>query len=503
MGLSFCRAGVRLLLCRAAALVVLCAVASADGAVKTNGAPAFVFSTHGIRLAELLRDLGANYGIPVVVSARIDGSFIGRIDAMPPEMAFDHLANLYRLAWYYDGQTIYVYKADEVSADLITPAYLTVDSLMSQLRGTRLLSAGRCDVHAVPASNAIQIHGVPVCVERVAQFLKRVDEQKLGREQNEEGIEFYSLKYATAADTTYSYRDQQVVIPGVVSTLRDMTQGRTLALKDDQATRSTRDKVLPMFSADARQNAVIVRDKKIDLPLYSKLIEQLDHKPRLVEISVSIIDVDAQNLGQLGIDWSATARIGGGSVNFNGPDSPGDFSTVIGDTGAFMIRLNLLEETAKARVVSRPSVLTLSNMQAVLDRNITFYTKLVADKVAKLESISTGSLLRVTPRVIDEDGHANIMLSLSIEDGRQTSPLSRAEPLPQTLNSEITTHALLKSGQALLLGGFVQDEEREGTRKIPLLGDIPVLGKLFGTQKKSNRRAVRLFLLKAEPWNHS
>jgi type III secretion protein C len=261
--------------------------------------------------------------------------------------------------------------------------------------------------------------------------------------------------------------------------------------------------VLPMFSADARQNAVIVRDKKIDLPLYSKLIEQLDHKPRLVEISVSIIDVDAQNLGQLGIDWSATARIGGGSVNFNGPDSPGDFSTVIGDTGAFMIRLNLLEETAKARVLSRPSVLTLSNMQAVLDRNITFYTKLVADKVAKLESISTGSLLRVTPRVIDEDGHANIMLSLSIEDGRQTSPLSRAEPLPQTLNSEITTHALLKSGQALLLGGFVQDEEREGTRKIPLLGDIPVLGKLFGTQKKSNRRAVRLFLLKAEPWNHS
>src|ERR1700712_4251882 len=102
MGLSFSRVAVRLLLCRAAALVVLCAVASADGAVKTNGAPAFVFSTHGIRLAELLRDLGANCGIPVVVSARIDGSFIGRIDAMPPEMAFDHLANLYRLAWYYD-----------------------------------------------------------------------------------------------------------------------------------------------------------------------------------------------------------------------------------------------------------------------------------------------------------------------------------------------------------------------------------------------------------------
>ncbi len=444
--------------------------------------------------------MGANYGVPVVVSPRVDGAFIGRIDAMPFERALDSLASLYRLAWYYDGRTVYVYRADEVGADLYTPAYLPADTLMTQLRDTQLLAAGRCAAHPVSGSNAIQVHGVPVCVERVMQFLERVDEQKLDRERNEEDIELFPLRYAAATDVTYDYRSEHVTVPGVVSLLREMTQGRTPQLSNDKAAHAAAsDNVLPMFSADVRQNAVIVRDKKINLPLYAKLIARLDHKPKLVEISVTIIDVDEQNLGQLGIDWAATTRIGGGQVSFNGTSSPGDFSTVVGDMGAFQVRLSALEEEAKARVLSRPSVLTLDNLQAVLDRNITFYTKLVGENVAKLESVSTGSLLRVTPRVIESGGHADVVLSLSIEDGRQIDAVSRAEPLPQTLNSEITTQALLKAGQALLLGGFVQDERREGTRKIPLLGDLPVLGKLFGTTQKAGRRAVRLFLLTAEP----
>ncbi|PTB18613.1 EscC/YscC/HrcC family type III secretion system outer membrane ring protein [Trinickia symbiotica] len=473
--------------------------AGAEAAIRTNGAPAFVFSTHGAKLAAVVRDMGANYGVPVLVSPRVDGAFIGRVDAMPFERALDSLARLYRLAWYYDGRAIYVYKADEVGADLFTPAYLPVDTLMTELRDTQLMAAGRCDVHPVSGSNAIQVHGVPVCVERVTQFLKRVDEQKLDRERNEEGIELFALKYAAATDATYAYRSEHVTVPGVVSLLREMTQGRTPQLSNDKAAQAAGDSVLPMFSADPRQNAVVVRDKKINLPLYAKLIAQLDHKPKLVEISVTIIDVDEQNLGQLGIDWAATTRIGGGSVTFNGSASPGDFSTIVGNMGAFQVRLSALEQDAKARVLSRPSVLTLDNLQAILDRNVTFYTKLVGEQVAKLESVSTGSLLRVTPRVIESDGHADIMLSLSIEDGRQIDPISRAEPLPQTLNSEVTTQALLKAGQALLLGGFVQDEERAGTRKIPLLGDIPMLGKLFGTTQKASRRAVRLFLLTAEP----
>jgi type II secretory pathway component GspD/PulD (secretin) len=170
--------------------------------------------------------------------------------------------------------------------------------------------------------------------------------------------------------------------------------------------------------------ACTVRDRSVNMAGYRKLIGELDRRPQMIEISVTIIDVDAGDVSQLGIDWSAALSLGGGSISFNGPDSSagGGFSTVISNTPSFMARLVALEKNSHAYILSQPSVVTLNNIQAVLDKNITFYTKLQGDKVAKLESITTGSLLRVTPRLLEEQGKQNIMLSLNIQDGQQNPP---------------------------------------------------------------------------------
>ncbi|MGK9841574.1 EscC/YscC/HrcC family type III secretion system outer membrane ring protein, partial [Salmonella enterica subsp. enterica] len=84
------------------------------------------------------------------------------------------------------------------------------------------------------------------------------------------------------------------------------------------------------------------------------------------------------------------------------------FSTVLRNTADFFVRINALEQNSKAKVLSRPSVVTLNNVQAVLDRNITFYTKLQGNKVAELASVAAGSLLRVTPRLIDMQGEQEV-----------------------------------------------------------------------------------------------
>ncbi|WP_429547411.1 EscC/YscC/HrcC family type III secretion system outer membrane ring protein [Pseudomonas frederiksbergensis] len=483
-------------------VAVLSVAMSANGAIAPPGSSAFFLNTRGAKLADVLRDLGANYQVPVIVSPQISESFIGRLDGHTPEQMLEHLAQLYKLAWHYDGQAIHVYKAQEVGSRLLTPAYLTVQTLITQLQSTGVLDKGYCRVRSVPSSNALEVLGVPACMERVSRLAEGLDQQKFNRERNQEEIGVFVLKYAAAADTHYTYRTQQVVVPGVVSVLKDMAQGRTLPLNENQGEPSADDRSSPTFSADPRQNAVLVRDRKLNLPLYADLIARLDNKPSLIEISVAIIDVNSQDLSALGVDWSGGARIGGVGVSFNsGVEGGGEnFSTVISNTGNFMVRLNALQRKAKARILSRPSVLTLSNMQAVLDRNTTFYTKLVSENVAKLESISAGSLLRVTPRLIGEEGQQEVMLTLNVQDGRQIGPISESEPLPQTLNSEISTQALLKAGQALLLGGFVQDEESEGVRKVPLLGDIPFIGSLFRSTQKVSRQTVRLFLIKADPW---
>lgn len=209
--------------------------------------------------------------------------------------------------------------------------------------------------------------------------------------------------------------------------------------------------------------------------------------------------MDAGDINQLGIDWSAAISIGSGMLSFNNSGGRLDsgFSSVIKNTPHFMVRLSALEKNSRAYVLPQPSVVTLNNIQAVLDKNVTFYTKLEGDKVAKLESVTTGSLLRVTPRLLEQNGKQNIMLNLNIQDGQQSEPISQEEPLPGVQNAEIASQAMLQAGQSLLLGGFKQDKQIQSEKKIPLLGSIPVLGHLFSTKTNQMHSVIRLFLIKA------
>ncbi|WP_369309410.1 EscC/YscC/HrcC family type III secretion system outer membrane ring protein [Providencia rettgeri] len=463
----------------------------------------FFISSKGHKLSDVLRDFGANYNIPVIVSNQIDEIFSGTIPKIPPELALNKLSQMHKLAWYYDGQALYFYKAQEVNSQLISPTYLNVNTLIQQLNNSDILDGRYCQANIISSSNTLQVQGVPVCIQRVESMTKRIDEQKLNQDQNQEEIRVFPLKYTHAADSDYEYRGQKIVIPGIISVLKDMAQGRTLPLQQSQGQPSPADSNLPMFSVDPRQNAIIIRDRKLTMPRYASLINQLDKKPVIIEISVLIVDVNAEDLSTLGIDWSVSTQIGGGNISLNSSGIPdtSNFSSIVSNTNNFMIKLNALQQNAKAQILSRPSIVTLDNNQAVLDRSITFHTKLIAENTAKLESISTGSLLRVTPRLIEGSGRKEIMLTLSIKDGRQIHSTSELEPLPQTLSSEVSTQTLLQAGQSLLLGGFVQDEHSEGERKIPLLSDIPFVGGLFNSSQKNNRSTIRLFLIKAQPAN--
>ncbi|BET80095.1 EscC/YscC/HrcC family type III secretion system outer membrane ring protein [Edwardsiella anguillarum] len=484
-------------------LLLLCGGFSASSLAQPipwRGAPFFV-SSQSATLASVLRDLGANSGVPVVVSPRITESYAGELRDTPRGTILAELSRLYQLLPYYDGNTLYIYKAQEMEQATLAPSYLAGSVLKRLLQRSGLLDGYACQVRQVASANALQVNGVPACLSQVTTLAKQLDEQDLNLEQNRETVAVFPLKYANASDTSYAYRSQSVVVPGLVSVLREMAQGHAMPLPDSKSgPPPSNGSGLPTFSADLRQNAVLIRDRKQNMALYRQLIQQLDKRPTLIEISVTIIDVDAGDINELGIDWSASARIGGGQVSFNSGGLNADsFSSLISNSGSFMVRLSALEQQSKAKIVSRPSVVTLDNVQAVLDRSITFYTKLRSEKNPKLEAITAGALMRVTPRLIRESAGNKILLILNIEDGRQGAPLSQAESLPQVQNAEIATQATLNLGQALLLGGFVQNENTQGVRKIPLLGDIPLIGGLFRSTDRKIHSVVRLFLIKAEP----
>ncbi|CRY56846.1 type III secretion outer membrane pore%2C YscC/HrcC family [Yersinia intermedia] len=470
--------------------------------IPWQGEPFFIYS-RSMDLSSLLKDIGMNYGIPVVVNPEINEHFSGKILNKTPEEILSELAGLYNITWYYDGEILYFYKSQAVRREFISPDGLSSATLIKYLQSSGVLADKSCAAKAFSRLGTIEVTGVPICIERVTTLSKLLSSQIRNQNENKETVSVFQLKYASAADSNYQYRDQQVKLPGLVSVLREMTMGNNSPLVGGKEQDNTRAST-PLFSADPRQNAIIIRDRQVNMPIYKSLIAQLDQRPVQIEISVTIIDVDAGDISQLGIDWSASTSIGGAGISFNSGESKNSadgFSTVIGDTGNFMVRLNALQKNSRARVLSRPSVVTLNNIQAVLDKNITFYTKLEGEKVAKLESVTSGSLLRVTPRMIDNNGEKEVLLNLNIQDGQQHDPISSSEPLPEIQNSDISTQATLRVGQSLLLGGFIQDKQIESENKIPLLGDIPLLGGLFRSTSKQSHSVIRLFLIKAVPVN--
>lgn len=101
----------------------------------------------------------------------------------------------------------------------------------------------------------------------------------------------------------------------------------------------------------------------------------------------------------------------------------------------------------------------------------------------------------MTPRVIQIGDKPEIHLVLNIEDGNQKPNSSGVDGIPTINRTIIDTVARVEQGQSLVIGGIFRDEIIKTSRKVPLLGDIPLLGALFRSNGNQTRRAVRIFIV--------
>ncbi|MGQ3055159.1 MAG: type III secretion system outer membrane ring subunit SctC [Roseateles sp.] len=264
----------------------------------------------------------------------------------------------------------------------------------------------------------------------------------------------------------------------------------------------------PRIEADPRLNAVIVRDLPERLERYAALIKSLDVEPQSLEIEATIIDINTDRMRELGINWRynrglSSLMFGNGTASdnrLNGRVDPtpsaegGVISAVIGDRYPFVARITALQSDGAAKVVSSPQVVTLSNVEAVFDNSSTYYVRVAGREEVDLFNVTAGTRLRVTPHVFrDGEDTPRIKLLVQIEDGGLTG--QTVDNLPVVERSGINTQALISEGESLLIGGMVRDSSNAGIDKVPVLGDIPVLGNLFKTQRKGGQRIERMFLI--------
>lgn len=263
--------------------------------------------------------------------------------------------------------------------------------------------------------------------------------------------------------------------------------------------------------ADTRLNAVIVRDLPERLPYYDELIKSLDVEPQAIEIESTIIDLNTDKLRELGVNWrfsgdrasflfgngtsSDASLLGTTPVQDITPVGQGGFlSLVLGGRNNFIARINAMQNQGVARVVSSPQIMTLSNVEALFDSNRSFYVRVAGREEVDLFKVSAGTTLRVTPHVFQEGQDVRIKLLVQIEDG-QISTTEQVDQIPVVERSSINTQALIVAGESLLIGGMVRERTTEGVTKVPLLGDIPLLGHLFRNSTDTAVRYERLFLI--------
>ncbi len=505
---------------------------------RCRGAPipwrtaTYSYIARGESVREVLKEFCSSQGIPVVISDKVRGTVSGRFVHYSPKRFFGVLVKAYGLMWYFDGAVLYIYSSDEVTSTLVRLRYESVDRFIDTLKELGIYDE-RFTIKAVPEQGVLFVAGPPKYIQLITQAASLFD-----KSYAEEEIRIFKLKYAWAADHTFTINDQQITVPGVATILRGILSGKApegvspqvkqlaktlkklrgtgLAAVGKKKKKPKKNKaVVPSrIVADSRLNAVIIRDTKDKMPIYQKLISMLDVPAGLVQIEVTISDVSVNSLRELGFSW----RIN----NYAGPDrnkidlginAPKDFkpnsesfsvgtglnmaTTISLYRGRYILaRLKALEEKGKAKILSRPSVLTINNVQAVIEQTSTFYARVAGEHDVDLFNITAGIVLKVTPHIIEENGKKKIKLFVDIEDG-SVQFSQTVDNLPVVPKSCIHTQAVVSEDQILVLGGYVIETKSKSTRGIPILQDIPILGALFSFKTTQTNRQERIFMIHA------
>ena len=279
---------------------------------------------------------------------------------------------------------------------------------------------------------------------------------------------------------------------------------------------------LPVIEADPRTNSVLIRDVPQREGQYQSLIDQLDVKPKLIEIEAHIIEIDDNALKQLGVDWRAhnshvdlqtgtgltqqngyngniqptfgTQTLADGTTVIDTTPAGASLTAVLGNAGRYLLaRIDALQQSNLARIDASPKVATLNNVEAIMDNQTRFFVRVSGYTSADLYSVSAGVSLRVLPLVVEENGRMEIKLNVHVEDGSLTG--QSVDNIPIITTSTINTEAFVGQGESLLIGGYRLDSATNGVTGVPGLSKIPLIGALFRTHNDQHSHMERLFLL--------
>jgi type II secretory pathway component GspD/PulD (secretin) len=253
-------------------------------------------------------------------------------------------------------------------------------------------------------------------------------------------------------------------------------------------------------TVDEQRNAheqIVVEDVPSYLDRIAEYISQVDIMPRQVVVEANILQVLLKDNNKHGVNFNQLARINRANVTF------GTMGLASGVPPATMMRvegsdltglIDLLKSTSDTKTLASPKVSVVNGQKAKISVGGEIgYLLTTATNTSTLQSVAFlefGVVLTVTP-IITEDGQVLLTVAPQVSTGR----INATTKLPEKESTEVQTTALLCDGQAIVIGGLIKESTIDGQNKIPFLGDLWFIGRLFQSRERLRERSEIIITL--------
>lgn len=358
-------------------------------------------------------------------------------------------------------------------------------------------------------SNSVIVSGEPRARARVVKLIKQLDQDL----QSEGNTRVFYLKYAKA--------------PEVVEVLNDVS--RSIQAESEQqaantnTTRRRSNNESVSISPHEPTNSVVITAQQDMMASLEKVIHDLDIRRAQVQVEAIIVEIMEGDNVDFGVQWisedggmvqynngnqvpigslavgayqardreGSTVVSEGGAVTQN-PDQPGDLSllaNLLGSVNGMMFGtiqddwaavVQAVTQDTNSNILATPSIVTVDNEEAsfLVGQEVPTITGSTTgdnndNPFQTIDRSEVGIKLKVTPQINEGDA-----VQMTIE--QEVSSLSGATSVDVIINKrEMKTTVMADDGETIVLGGLIDEDVQESVSKIPLLGDIPILGRLF------------------------
>lgn len=366
----------------------------------------------------------------------------------------------------------------------------------------------RIQIIANERNNSLVLRGKPRPIAEVLKIVEKLDQPAT----TSDATQVIPLRYASAPDVA-------TILNGIVGARPSGEEG---AVQETS------------IQPDESLNAIVVRADPGTMAEILQTIEKLDVRRAQVLIEAAIVEVTIDKSRDLGIEMAAADAKGETvpliSTSLNGVIAS-LFQNIVGEDGesvdvlaglsavtsptlaaakidanaiSFGAVITALATNSNANLLSTPSILTLDNQEAhiLVGREVPFRTGSFtttgegsSNPFTTVNREDVGVELTVTPHVHDTSS-VRLEVSQQITNVLPTPVGGAAFADVVTSKRSIETTILAEDGQTIVLGGLIQDDINESESKVPLLGDIPLLGNLFKSRSKSTAKTNLLVFLR-------